>query len=98
MKPALVAVVVIALMWAAVDSTAQRSARLLGFTVDGTDREVTAERIMAAVPDVEKMKEIHAFRIMYDEGREEEVRTMLIRLGRRRFGSPRRRFNRRSQQ
>ena len=44
--------------------------------------------IREMMSDVAKMKEIPAFRIMYDEGREEEVRTMLIRLGRRKFGSP----------
>jgi hypothetical protein len=47
--------------------------------------DMTIQEMMS---DVEKMKEIPAFRIMYDEGREEEARSLLIRLGRRRLGNP----------
>jgi N-acetylated-alpha-linked acidic dipeptidase len=38
---------------------AQRPARLIGFTAAATDRERAAERVIAAIPSVEKMGEHH---------------------------------------
>ena len=39
--------------------SAQRQSELMGFTAESADRERAAERIMAVVPDAERMKEHH---------------------------------------